>query len=197
MPPTLHTRVYTTPTHPGYTTIPPGVHSVSAAVCAPQHRPAHGALGSNPRKSLGGSPSARPGAQKCVHSYVLCARMLAARRVRTDKDWIATGGSKAQGALERASAQKGVIPGKASSRRGFPLSPREASRPLCAEAPSLPGRPRGLCAEAPSLSQGGLEASAQRFLPLSQGGLEASAQRFLLLPIRRPRGLCAEVSPIP
>ena len=113
--------LYASRVHPGYT--PPCTAPSWPARGWPGVR--HGALGSRKPKALGGGPSRRSGAEKCQRSYASRARMLEARARRNMKDWIARGGSKAQGALERSGAQSGAhsgprIPRARARARGLP-----------------------------------------------------------------------------
>jgi len=148
---------------------------------------------------MGSLSSARSGAQKCLSSCALCARMLCSRRVRSDKDWIAQGGNKAQGALGGLVAQSGVIPGGlfAQSSLSF-YGSREASlrRVLSLLLPKAQG---GLSAQSSlSFSRGSPEASLRRVLSFSpQGSPEASLRRVLSLLLRSRRPLCAELSLLP
>ena len=74
------------------------------------------ALGSERQKSLGERHFLRSGRKKCDGSYVPRAWILCSRREGMDKDWIANGSSKAQGALERYPRRSGAHSCRPSAR---------------------------------------------------------------------------------
>ena len=157
--PTIPPWVHHAPDHAA------GVHSVSAAVCAPLHWAGQGALGSAREKPVGSASFRARGRGKCQRSYAACAQNIPRARRDRMKDWIARGGSLGQGPRERHVAQRGLssptllrdtrIPalGSGNLSQGGPARPRDRMR-FEGAGPWALTRPLNLWQDARSVGHG-------------------------------------------